>query len=158
VTLKQIRKQLLTEQIGFSRAAGFKLNNRPYIMEYTPNYLLVDDVPARYTLSSKIHQNAIDIYRSHPCYWLMTGTKCHLPLTPTPPPSPCLQSVLALYGQTVVSKMKIIVMIREPVARARSSWVFKKSKSYRKSAVPDWSDVVKKVSGAAAAPVPYTYV
>ena len=53
MTLKQIRKQLLTEQIGFSRSAGFKLDNRPYIMEYTPNYLLIDDVPARYTLSSK---------------------------------------------------------------------------------------------------------
>ena len=51
------------------------------------------------------------------------GTKYHQPLTPTPIPSPCLHSVMALYGETVVSKMKIIVMIREPVARARSSWV-----------------------------------
>ena len=88
----------------------------------------------------------------------MTGTKYHRPLTPTPPPSSCLQSVMALYGKTVVSKMKIIVMIREPVARARSSWIFKKSKSFRKSTVPDWSNVVKEVSGAAAVPVPYTSI
>lgn len=46
-TLKKIRKQLLNEQVGFTRTAGYKVNNRPYVMEYTPNYLLIDDVPAR---------------------------------------------------------------------------------------------------------------
>lgn len=86
-----IVRQILTRQPGIK-----DLKDRHLVMEYTPNYLLIDDIPRK-------------IKQAFPLYY---------------------------------KKLKFIVLLRDPVARAISSY---KSKTDKHPELPDFADC--KVSG-----------